>query len=172
MIRGIITIAISILPFLSMAQFKSAPGALTFTQLTGLYAMDQSVVMDYMSLRGWEFNEANKGNEEYFATVSWMFDSDQNTPLGVFVISFDNQFDKKAMEYMTTYQNYFNNMVAEAKQAGLTKLKSGIADGGIYTDYEAKSFIMRFSTVKLDGDGPFYFMSIYNKDYYHKRIAD
>lgn len=172
MIKGIITVAIFLLPFLSTAQFKTAPGALTFTQFTGLFAMDQSVVMDYMSLRGWEFYNAEKEREDAYAYISWSYIPTPEKLHGFFSVLFENKFDKKSMRYMTIHQNYFNNMKAEAQDAGLKMLKSGMLENGIYTDYEANNFVMRFSTSKTDNMPPEYYVHIYNKQFYYDEVSD
>ncbi len=167
MLKRLLLLAFLFLPFLSNAQFKSAPGALTFTQFTGLFAMDQATIVDYMTLRGWEFEGVSK-DDEYDATeIKWSYQE----PSGGFIVGYTGAFNKKVIGYGTDNQAYYNNLKAEAMQAGLRRIDSGVKENIVYSDYEAKNFVMVFEIEKIDGE-TFYITKIYNKAFYYAEISN
>jgi len=172
--KVVIAFVVSLLPFVCSGQTTNIE-QLTLGQVVKLYNKDFSDINDYLVERNWEFNEVRTSPDNNSKSAIWHIIKDGWT-VSSFGVSYDSNNSDAYFRgiYICNEAEIFNNLKEEAISLKMEKVKSGIINNEIYSDYVGDKYAIRLGVRKGSGVlySMFYTLYLYNRDYYYKHRYD
>ncbi|WP_317897130.1 toxin-antitoxin system YwqK family antitoxin [Aurantibacillus circumpalustris] len=108
-------------------------------------------VNEVLLLKGWEFHDSRKGDDNHYSTITWSFDKNSyndRAPGWFHLYTFEDLPNK--IFYTFTNKKYYNVLKSSISSAGMVLVKSSIEDNQIVAKYSNAKFYISLISEKRE----------------------